>query len=180
MTCIVGLVEKGEVHIGGDSAGVAGYDLAVRADRKVFRNGDFVMGFTTSFRMGQLLACAFTPPKRHLDQDVYKFMVTDFVDAVRDCFKRGGFAEREREAESGGTFLVGYAGRLFEIGSDYQVGENTEPYSACGCGGQVAMGALHATKGMGMSPDQRIIAALRAAETFSAGVRGPFHVEVLR
>lgn len=180
MTCIVGLVDKGEVWIGGDSAGVAGYDLTVRADRKVFRNGDFVMGFTSSFRMGQLLACAFTPPKRHLDQDVYKFMVTDFVDAVRECFKSGGFAEREKEAESGGTFLVGYAGRLFEIAGDYQVGENVEPYAACGCGGQVAMGALHATEGSALAPGQRVAAALRAAEAFSAGVRGPFHVEVLR
>ena len=42
MTCIVGLVEKGNVYIGGDSAGVGGYSLTVRADRKVFRNGDFV------------------------------------------------------------------------------------------------------------------------------------------
>ncbi|WP_245320978.1 hypothetical protein [Bradyrhizobium sp. NAS96.2] len=53
MTCIVGLVDKGQVFIGGDSAGVNAERLAlvVRNDRKVFRNGDFVMGFTSSFRM---------------------------------------------------------------------------------------------------------------------------------
>ena len=55
MTCIVGLVHEGTVFIGGDSAGVAGLSLVVRADEKVFRNGDFLMDFTTSFRMGQLL-----------------------------------------------------------------------------------------------------------------------------
>jgi hypothetical protein len=51
MTCIVGLVDGGRVWLGGDSAGVSGWDLTVRADRKVFRNGPYVMGFTTSFRM---------------------------------------------------------------------------------------------------------------------------------
>ena len=55
MTCIVGLVHEGVVYIGGDSAGVGGMSLTVRADEKVFQNGEFLMGFTTSFRMGQLL-----------------------------------------------------------------------------------------------------------------------------
>ena len=43
MTCIVGLVHEGVVYIGGDSAGVGGMSLTVRADEKVFRNGEFLM-----------------------------------------------------------------------------------------------------------------------------------------
>ncbi len=39
MTCIVGLVDNGKVYIGGDSAGCAGYDVRIREDQKVFRNG---------------------------------------------------------------------------------------------------------------------------------------------
>jgi ATP-dependent protease HslVU (ClpYQ) peptidase subunit len=176
MTCIVGLVDGGKVYIGGDSAGVGGYSLTLRADRKVFRNGDFIMGFTSSFRMGQLLAHAFTPPKRHPDTDVYKFMVTDFINAVRDCLKSGGYAEKHNEAESGGTFLVGYAGRLFKVESDYQVGEPVENFDACGCGEDIALGALFASQA-GAKPQERLKTALKAAERFSAGVRGPFHFE---
>lgn len=71
MTCIVGLVDQGNVWIGGDSAGVGGYDLMLRADQKVFRNGDFLMGFTSSFRMGQLLRYKLSPPKLHSDDDIY-------------------------------------------------------------------------------------------------------------
>ena len=56
MTCIVGLIDGRRVWMGGDSAGVSGLDITVRADAKVFRNGDFLIGFTSSFRMGQLLA----------------------------------------------------------------------------------------------------------------------------
>jgi hypothetical protein len=35
MTCIVGLVTPKGIYLGGDSAGVGGYSLTVRADEKV-------------------------------------------------------------------------------------------------------------------------------------------------
>lgn len=124
MTCIVGLVEDGKVVIGGDSAGVDGsYNLQVRSDAKVFRNGPMLIGFSSSFRMGQLLRYAFQPPERIYGTDVYAYMVTTFVDAVRTCLKQGGYARSDTGEESGGDFLVGYAGRLFRICSDYQVAE---------------------------------------------------------
>lgn len=160
--------------MGGDSAGVDGYHLVTRKDTKVFRVGDFTLGFTTSFRMGQLLAHAFNPPKRHTDQDVYAYMVTTFIDGLRDCLKAGGWAKRDSEREVGGTFLVGYEGRLFQIEGDYQVGEPLSGYAACGCGCEVALGALYATGNM--KPRDRVKVALQAAEAFSAGVRGPFNI----
>lgn len=177
MTCIVGLVDNGKVYIGGDSAGVAGLSLAVRADPKVFCNGEFVFGFTTSFRMGQLLAHSFQPPARRAEDDVYAFMVTNFVNAVRECLKTGGYAHKEHEVESGGTFLVGHAGRLFMIADDYQVGENVDGYDAVGCGAEIALGSLYSTGTM--VAKKRVTTALRAAERFSAGVRAPFHIEVV-
>lgn len=172
MTCIVGIVEDGKVLIGGDSIASDGWNLMDRADAKVFKTGAFVMGFTTSYRMGQLLRYAFKPPKRHVDQDIMAFMVTDFIIAVRDCLKSGGYAKKDKDAEQGGTFLVGYEGRLFRIEEDYQVGESSDSYAACGCGQPFAMGALYATEGR--SASERIDIALRAAEKNSSGVRGPF------
>jgi len=175
MTCIAGLVDNGTVWLGGDSAGVnSNFQLHVRADQKVFENGSCVMGFTTSFRMGQLLRYAFHIPRSQEDQDVYEYMVTTFINGVRDALKAGGWAVKEKEKEEGGTFLVGYRGRLFLIDSDYQVGEFADGYGAVGCGDDIAQGALFAT--VGMEPKKRILTALRAAERFSAGVRGPFHV----
>jgi ATP-dependent protease HslVU (ClpYQ) peptidase subunit len=179
MTCIVGLVESDRVYIGADSAGVESHRLAltVRADAKVFLRGPFIIGFTASFRMGQLLMHALHVPLREPTQDVFEFMVTTFVDAVRDCLKKGGFAEKEKEAERGGTFLVGYAGRLFTVEGDYQVAEQMVSYAACGCGDSIALGSLHST--WGLPPPVRITKALEAAEAFSAGVRGPFRTLVL-
>lgn len=173
MTCIAGLAINGVVYIGGDSAGVGGYSLTVRADRKVFRNGEFVFGFTSSFRMGQLLHHSLVPPKRHPDTNVDKFMVTEFIDAVRKCLKDGGYASRENDVEAGGVFLVGYEGRLFRIDNDYQVGESADGIDAVGCGEDLAIGALSASAG---KPRDRVQMALQVAESRSAGVRGPFHI----
>lgn len=172
MTCIVGLVHDGKVTIGADSAGVGGLDIANRKDVKVFTNGDFVIGCTTSFRMIQLLQYKLTAPKRHPDTDVMRFMVTDFIEEARRVFRDGGFTTKDREAESGGTFLVGYAGRLFRIDSDFQVGERADGFDACGCGDSYALGAMANTADM--PPRDRLTKALETAAHFSAGVRGPF------
>ncbi len=172
MTAIVGLVQQERVYIGGDSAGVAGLSLTVRADTKVFRNGGYLFGFTTSFRMGQLIRHSLEPPEP--TGDLERFMSTTFVDALRTCLKDGGWARKDSDREEGGTFLVGVRGRLFTVHEDYQVGEGADPYAAVGSGADIALGALFATAGTRMSPRRRVDVALQAAERFSAGVRAPF------
>lgn len=182
MTCIVGLVDNGDVYIGGDSAGVGGYSITIRADEKVFLNSGFVFGFTTSFRMGQLIQYAFEPPGIKVKQDVFAYMVTDFIDGLRECFKKGGWGMTENNknwngAEMGGTFLVGYAGRLLKIQDDFQVSEAQLPFDATGCGQDLALGSLYSTEGG--KPKERLTRALQAAECFSAGVHGPFVIKKL-
>lgn len=175
MTCIAGIAQDGKVWIGGDSAGVAGYALTVRADEKVFVSGEFVYGFTSSFRMGDLLRYAFSPPEQTSKQCDRAFLVTSWVDALRACLKAGGFAKIENGVERGGTFLVGYRGHLYEVNGDFQVGEAASGYAAVGCGDEFAHGALFATK-TGKDAKARVLTALSAAENHSAGVRGPFKV----
>lgn len=172
MTAIVGLVHDQTVHLGGDSAGVGGYALRVRADTKVFTTGPYVMGFTTSFRMGQLLRYSLSPPTP--EGPVARFMATKFIDAVRATLRDGGWLAKDKDREDGGTFLVGVAGRLFTVYDDFQVAEAADGYAAVGCGDELALGALYATAHTRMRPERRLRIALQAAERFSAGVRGPF------
>lgn len=177
MTCIVGLVEEGNVYMGGDSVGVAGWQLTVRKDSKVFRVGEFLLAGTGSFRMLQLLRYAFVAPDYDPSTELERYMAVEFVNALRQCFKDGGFAEKKNEQESGGHFLVGVRGRLFYIEADYQVGESLCGYDAVGCGADVALGVLYATPDM--QPKKRVELALRGAEQHNAGVRGPFSIEVV-
>lgn len=178
MTCIVGLVDGDRVWMGGDSAGVSGLDITVRADTKVFRNGELLIGFTNSFRMGQLLAHRLVPPPRQAGQELFRYMVIDFVDAVRQVLKDGGYAHKSNEVETGGNFLVATEGRLFAIQSDYQVGEAMRGYHAIGCGADYALGSLASTAGL--SAEERVRRALECAELFSGGVRAPFTIQHIR
>lgn len=176
MTVIAGFVDREKVWIGGDSAGVSGWELTLRSDPKVFRKGDFLFGFTSSFRMGQLLRYKFKAPTDR-ESDAFCYMAAEFVDAVRDCLKGGGFASKSNEVESGGSFLVGYRSRLFQVHGDYQVAETLDGYDACGCGDSAAKGALFATQGLKLPPKKRMEIVLKAAEHHSAGVRAPFVID---
>src|SRR5258708_582547 len=156
------------------------YSRQNRADPKIYRVGKSLIGFTSSFRMGQLLGHALTLPEHHSDVPVEKWMVTAFVDAVRSCLKTGGYAEEKDKVEKGGIFLVAYRGRIFEIQADYQVAERDEPYGAVGCGEDLALGALFASQRMSIRPRRRVELALEAAAAVSARVYPPFRIEGLK
>ncbi|CAB4196908.1 Ntn_hydrolase domain containing protein [uncultured Caudovirales phage] len=170
MTCVVGFEDKGNIYIGADSAGVAGLELSIRADEKVFINGPFIVGFAGSFRMGQLLRYKFDPPKQSVKTDDMKYMVTDFIDAVRKCFTDNGFGS----ASTGGLFLVGYNKKLYRVDSDFQVGKLVLPYAAIGCGDHYALGSMFSSSNK--KPEDKVKFALQTASTFSAGVAPPFKI----
>lgn len=177
MTCIVGIQTPAGVLLGGDSAGMSGWVRQHRADPKVFEHGAYVIGFPTSFRMGQLIRYADLPKPLDRDgEDLDRFMATEFVDAVRQALKDGGWAKKEHEREDGGTFLVGVNGHLYRIDDDYQTGRTLDGYDAAGCGWEVAYGALHATAGMELEPIERVGRALQAAAHHNGGVHPPFNV----
>jgi len=176
MTCIVGFVDKGKVYIGGDSAGVSGFDLRIRQDDKVFVKKEMIFGFTSSFRMGQILRYILSIPDHDPRKDDYDYLCTDFVDALIQCFKEKGYLEIKDNNVSGGIFLVGYKGNLYRVESDFQVGKVRQKYDACGCGENYALGALRSMEGTEKNPIEIVEHALSVAEYFSAGVRAPFTV----
>ncbi len=173
MTCIVGLVHRGTVWIGGDSLGTAYLDSVHRADPKVFRSDGFVFGFTSSYRMGQLLRYQLKVPVRGRSE-LMRYMATDFIEAIRGCLKSGGYTVVKDNQESGGSFLVAHAGRLFRIEDDFQVGETRIGFDAVGYGFAYALGSLWESRGK--RPRDRVRKALEAAERFSAGVQRPFTI----
>lgn len=173
MTCIVGAVANGTVVIGGDSMGSNGHSKETRLDEKVFRHGPFIIGFTTSFRMGQALRFKLNVPEQPTDMSDYEYMVTLFIDAVRQCLRDAGYAKKSNEQEEGGTFLVGYKGQLYSIEGDYQVGIVAGSYQAVGSGADFAKGAMHVQPDT-IPTDERIRAALAAASAHCVSVGPPF------
>jgi ATP-dependent protease HslVU (ClpYQ) peptidase subunit len=172
MTCIVGYVDKDGVYIGGDSASVSQEDLSynIISDEKVFSKGDFIFGFSTSFRMGQLLRYKLRVPTHPKGMDNTQYMVTLFIDAVKKCFEDNDYVDMM--TDDGGCFMVGYKGGLYVILSDYQVAQPKENFAALGCGEAFALGAMYAS--VEKEPIKKIEIALNASVAFSMGVKPPF------
>ena len=181
MTCVVALKHGDKIYMGADSAGTDnGFRTVRRKDPKIYKVGDMLIGFTSSFRMGQLLGHSLTLPPHDPKTAVYEYMVTAFMDAVRNTLRTGGYLVTEDGNEAIGTFLVAYKGHIFEIGDDLQVGESIDPYQAVGCGIDLALGSLFtSSKRKITNPKDVVKTALQAATEFSAGVRGPYLIEVI-
>ena len=178
MTCVIGLVEGSKVYIGVDSASVQGWTRRVTRLRKVFRKGPFLIGYTTSFRMGQLLEHQLEVPAQREGQDDISYMVTVFVEHVRGLLKEKGFSKIESNAETGGQFLVGYRGHLYCVQNDFQVGQMTEELDAVGSGAEYALGAMVALANL--PPTKRIQRALQIAADFNMAVCPPFLVRSIQ
>lgn len=183
MTCIIGFTDKANnvSYIGGDSLGSNGFTKSTEMPSKVFRNDTFksvLIGGTTSFRHLDLLRYSdklFDEIDWYKKVDVdHKYMVTKFVPKVIDLFKSGVIDEVEKDR--GANFIVATPGKVFEIQNDYSVLEPELGFCAVGCGETVAMGSLITTRFMDMSPQDKILRALEAAETYCCGVQRPFHI----
>ena len=179
MTCIVGMIDRksNKVIIGGDSAASTNDSVVIRKDTKVFKKGVFVIGCTSSFRMIQLLKFKLILPNIN-DKDIYEYLCTDFIDAVRECFSKGGFLQKEQTGEeTGGQFLIGYEDRLFIIDNDFQVGETYDEFNSVGCGSDFALGCIYLLRDKKIPIENKIRQALEAAEYFSPFVKQPFIFE---
>lgn len=171
MTVIVGLKHKGSVYLGCDSQGSGGWDKRNREDSKIFIAHGIGYGFTSSYRMGQII-------KFHSEEalhkcretDVYGYVVKCLVPMYRDILGKHGYKQTVNGEESGGTFLVAIDGCLFCVHDDFQVGEVTEEYDSVGCGAYYALGSLYSYENA--NPEKRIIKAIDTADNFSNGCGG--------
>ena len=172
MTCIIGLEQDGKVYVGADSASATrSLDIRQTLVPKVFNNHNVIIGYTSSFRMGQLLQFMKIPSYDKLDE---KYMINKFIEAIRFEFKAKGYSKIDNNEETGGNFLVGIKDCLYEIASDFQVQRYADGVASCGCGEEYAYGAMRALEHL--DPIDRITKSLEIASYYSGGVMAPFTV----
>ena len=172
MTCIVATKfvdesRKIRVMMGADSASVEASWLTQgeRDDKKIFSAGQFIVGYTTSYRMGQLLQYgsavmpterakrrwlrkpAAVPTRTLADLNLatyahgHRWMVQEFVPWMLELLKAGKWATEDKGRVEVGQFLIANDNRLFMVHADGQV-IDVPPFGACGCGEQFARGAM--------------------------------------
>jgi len=174
MTCIIGLEHDSKIYLGADSASSEGGRVRENRLPKVFERDAFLIGYTTSFRMGQILWQYLDVRAQGENETDNAYIICGFVEAARECFKEHGYATVENGHEEGGQFLVGHKGKLYQIGSGYGVTRVADGFNAVGCGSSYALAAMKALNLV--SPITRIRRSLEIAAHFSAGVKRPFLV----
>lgn len=178
MTCVAAIAKGGRVWMAADRYGVdSAFRKSDRADPKVFVKSATkgcpasVWGYTSSFRMGQLLEHTLDMPTLPQRMGVYQWSVVHLIPAIIRCLERGQWITKTSDQISGGQFLVGIRGEILTVETDFQVARTVVNYAAVGCGVDIAMGALYVMAPF-KSPVRCLRTAVRAASEFSAGV-GP-------
>lgn len=182
MTCIAAIrTEDGDIYIGGDSAGIDADSLlmGLHVETKVWQEFDMVFGMCGSFRVAQVIRYHTPIPEDHYD-DPLEYLTGPFANALRETLHESGtlsiWDEDSTEEINESGLIVGYKGRVFEIMSDFGVGELVNGYASIGCGYPLALGSLASTESLDMGPEERILMALNVAERHSAGVAGPMKI----
>jgi hypothetical protein len=180
MTCVAAAIDKdGGIVMGADTYGGDGkWVQAEQIDPKVFVRSHMIVGFTTSWRMGQILRYEWEPPRPSGDdrEHLHGFVVKQCIPGIRKAFAEHGWMgeERDEKRESGGAFMIGLHGCLFLIEEDFSVSQYAS-YFAIGSGRDHALGALYATENE--PAEQRVRIALAASNRHTPGV-GPAQVIV--
>ena len=181
MTCVVGLKDADGVWLGVDSCVSNGnLILPQRSGEKLFKKGPFVFAISGNVRGENILRHSISIPKRKDKEAANHYLYNTVIDAVREGFKKAGFARKQNDKEEhGNTFLFVYESRLFKFASDYCLIELGD-YHAEGSGRQYALGSLYTTAKLGLSPKERVRLALDASATFDAFVKPPHVIKCVK
>lgn len=177
MTLVIAVKRYKKIAICADSASVSGQFCTVgRMDKKIhqFDNG-VVIGFTTSYRMGQLLHYKIEPPDLNR-QNSFGTML-DYAEECRKKFKEYGFGKHgEAQNADGGSFIIVGNGHIFEINVDFQVVEYKR-VAVIGGGEEPAAGAADALlKKTDLSAHEIALTASKIAAARITTVYGPFTI----
>jgi ATP-dependent protease HslVU (ClpYQ) peptidase subunit len=170
MTTIVGLCKNGQVILGADSQVTDGdrRNNSLIMEKITNNNGYLIAGSGDSTPC-DILQHIFVPPVPTVAErkNLYKFMITKFVPAMRECLEDNGYKPDPKE-DSGFSMLIAFDGELFDIGDDFSVLLNDTGIYGVGNGSKYAIGAL--------SVGATVEEALKVASDNDIYTSGPFQI----
>ena len=146
MTTIVGVCKNGNVILGADSQVTDGdrrnNSLSME---KITKNNGYLIAGSGDATPCDILQHIFIPPVPTIVErkNLYKFMITKFVPAMREALDEAGYKSDPKE-DSGFSMLIAFDGELFDIGDDFSVLLNDDGIYGVGNGSKYAIGALYA------------------------------------
>lgn len=171
MTTIVAVCKNGNVIMGADSQVTDGSrpNRHLRMEKITKNNGYLIAGSGDS-QPCDILQYIFVPPVPTVQErkDLYKFMITKFVPAIRECLEENGWKPSSEDKDAGFNMLFAFDGEVFDIGDDFSVLLNDDGIYGVGSGSPIAIGALYA----GVSVEK----ALEYASINDIYTSGPYQI----
>jgi 20S proteasome alpha/beta subunit len=170
MTCVVGIETGKSVLLGADSSWCTDAFIMSTKTPKIFRKGEFVIGFAGGWMLGVMVHHRLVLPSIGRDANrLDHYMNTRFVDALNALI----YKEGEEAFPEDNVLIVGVRGELYEVNSEL-CAIRANGWTAIGEGDSVAVGALHSTEGLGLDPQERLRRALEATAAYITTVCPPF------
>ena len=184
MTCIIGCRTDQKIYIAGDSAGAddSGFGVS-RGDTKVYKkqtnNGGLILGFSHSFRYGQLLKFKWDVPKYDESLDFEEYLHTDFIDSIYELMNENYLDDKNPSNKDLGVTIIGFKNQMFTLGEDLQIEKINKQFSdflCIGCGSEIAYGAMEGLSKL--EPKERMMRSLQiVSKYYSSSVRPPYLME---
>jgi ATP-dependent protease HslVU (ClpYQ) peptidase subunit len=147
MTTIVALVKNGSVIMGADTQ-VTDDDRRNNhiGMEKITKNNGYLIAGSGDSTPCDILQHIFEPPVPTVAErkNLYKFMITKFVPAMRECLQENSWKPDPDDKDSGFSMIIAFDGEVFDIGDDFSVLLNGDGIYGVGNGSKFAVGALYA------------------------------------
>ena len=159
MTCIIAHTNGKSSFIAGDKLGSNGFTKSVQTESKVFEkefikiNDDagltrtkeiMAIGYTTSFRMGQLLTYSLNLPLQDANETFPQYLVLKVIPIIRTMFKdEWGYRDASQDV-GGGQFIILHNHIIYEVQEDFAVLQPKTQITAVGSGTYHAIAAMEA------------------------------------
>ena len=147
MTTIIAVCKNGNVTMGADTQVT---DDSRRHNsvitEKITKNNGYLIAGSGDAGPCDILQHIFIPPVPTINErkNLYKFMITKFVPAMRECLDENGYRPDPSDKEAGFSMLIAYDGEIFDIGDDFSVVINDKGVYGVGNGSKYAIGAVEA------------------------------------
>ena len=185
MTTVLAVQGDGWAVLGADSRivdGTRSYEMA-RGFTKLVKNGKYILGAAGDLRAINIIHHSFDPPsaKSLVGAELDKFMTSEFLPALRECFEDEGYGETTRRSDNATAYkqapaqheselLVAVNGVIYEIGGDYSWTREQRSIYAVGSGSSYALGAAYASATM-TKPDDVDTAKALVRESLTIAAR---------
>lgn len=158
MTCIIAFTNGEQSFIAGDKLGSNGFTKSIQTEPKVFEKkfikiaddglnrteSVLAMGYTSSFRMGQLLTYNLNLPDQKANQTFAQYLVLEVIPLIRKLFKEEWGARDTTQDIGGGQFIILHDHVIYEVQGDFSVLQPKTQITSVGSGTYHAIASMEA------------------------------------